>query len=193
MPLTFTPNSASPARSNSDWADSVKSEDTVSVASRDSLSKAKRSEVNEKLGIELSTLESSMNHCTLKQMLPDIQDAPDALLNRVYNALCDTLTTHVFPELDINEKTKSSYVDSLLEAVNLFFIEEQKILASDLQTVEENPVKVFDWKGRIDYSIVRRVKNQRRAYYFVVECKAGSPVIGLKQCVLYLKDIQKLW
>lgn len=172
---------------NLSWADSIISEKTVSNCSNTSFSNAHSDEVNARLGINLDKLESE-SAATIEKMVPNLRRAPDLLLNRVYVALCNALTTRVYPALRVNEQTKSSYVNALLEAINLYFIEEQKVAARDLEIVLENPAKVEDWKGRMDYAIVRRIKERKKAYYFVVECKADDPLGYLKQSVLYLKD-----
>lgn len=128
----------------------------------------------------------------VEKMVPNYRKAPDELLSNVYEALRDTLLTRAWPALTVNEQTKSSYVNALLQATNLYFIREQNVTSDNLQIVLENPAKVFDWKGWMDYAVVRQIQERRQAYYFVVECKAGEPLLAMKQCVLYLRDLMNV-
>lgn len=157
-----------------------------------SFSKADTNVVERILGLKIESLKRNFELRIEK--LIDLLDVPDRLLEDAYKNLRDNLRTLEFPSDDVNKETKSVIIRSLLQAVNLYFLDKFNVQKDELLIEQELPVIWFKYHGKINLAVIRSTDkfDAGRGYFFVVECSMGDPLDRLKQCIMCLKRVQQL-
>ena len=177
----------------SDWLQSIVSESTVSSdSSHLSFSEVYIDEVERIMGINFESLKRDLE---LKiENLLELQDVPDLLLDKAYNKVRNSIRTLGYPSDVVNKQTKSTIVSSLLQEINLYFLDKFNIKKDQLLIEQEVPIIWFKYRGKISFAITRSTDmfDGDRSYYFVVECSKSDPLDGLKQCIMYLHRVQRL-
>ena len=173
------------------------------VPSRGSFSNVKEREVENCMGMRRGQIDE------IKRPIGPLQAdklfgkgfkmAPDLVLNEAYACLRESLRTKQYPLKGVSESIRSFHFGQLLDKINLHFLNEYDIERKDLEIVSEWPVDWMGYQGQIDFAVFRtgqeldvdEWKMVDKKYFYVVEMKAGDPLDGLKQAMMYLSRLKQ--
>lgn len=186
------------AASSSSLTESSKSNTTKNTG----FSKADSYFIDELLNVKMESMKLFASKPHANTLFEPFWTAPDDLLNKVFECLRASLRTKMFPHKGVCEAVKSSHVQAVLNAINTHYLNKLKIKKHDLFLDAESPVTWMKFDGRMDYAVfkttiaatksAKKMKKAKKEYFYVVECKAGDPLDGLKQCLMYLKRLKEI-